>query len=94
MKRGRFNKIEQALIDAIEHAKIFCKGELEMDYEDWHENECLNGWYARDYREDLGGAFEIKAFGYDKPLINDKLIEMGNIDVDRCFVKCHVYVCG
>ena len=94
MKRGRLNKIEQAFIDAMETAKQYCQGELEMNYQDWHEEKHLNGWYAMDYKLSFEGAFPIDANGYDKPLINDELIEKGNVDVDRCFAKCHVYVCG
>ena len=94
MKRGRLNKIEQALIDAMETAQQYCKGDLEMNHQGWHEEEHLNGWYAMDYRENFGGVFPIDANGYDKPLINDELIEKGNVDVYRCFAKCHVYVCG
>lgn len=94
MKRGRLNKIEQAFIDAMKTAKQYCQGELEMNYQDWHEEKHLNGWYAMDYKLSFEGAFPIEAYGYDKPLINDELIEKGNVDVYRCFAKCHVYVCG
>lgn len=95
MKRGRLNKIEQALIDAMETAKQYCQGELEMNYQDWHEEKHLNGWYATDYRRKDGISYSIEENGYDeKPLINDELIEKGNVDIDRCFAKCHVYVCG
>lgn len=92
MKRGRLNKIEQALIDAIERAKQHCTGELEMIYHNHYNDECLSGWYAMDYKEDFGGVFPITTYGYDKPLINNALIEKGNVDVDKCFTKCHVYV--
>lgn len=95
MKRGRLNEYEKALIQEIEKAKEYCNGDLEMNHHDWHKEEYLNGWYATDYRRKDGISYSIEENGYDeKPLISDELIEKGNVDVDRCFTKCHVYVCG
>lgn len=95
MKRRMLNEYEKALIQEIEKAERYCVGDLEMNYQDWQEEEHLIGWYAMDYREMIGAAFPIEANGYDKkPIISRSTIEKYNVDVHRCFAKCHVYVCG
>lgn len=95
MKRKRLNEYEKALIQEIEKAEKYCVGDLEMNYQDWHKEEHLNGWYATDYRRKDGISYSIEENGYDeKPIISNKTIEKYNVDVHRCFTKCHVYVCG
>lgn len=95
MKRGRFNKYEKALIEKIEEAKRYCRGELELDFLSHYEEECLNGWYAMDYKECLGGAFEINANGYDKkPLISGDEADKYNVDVIKCCSFCNICYVG
>lgn len=79
-----FNINEKKFIDVINEAKQYVEGELELD--------CFDGeWYAMDYKENLGGAFEIKAKQYDKPLITDEEAEEKGIDIIKCCDECGIY---
>ena len=89
------NEYENDLIKLIQEAERYCKCELEMYYDDDYIDQNLIGWYARDYKEYLGGSFSINENGYDKkPLISDTVIQKYNINVRKCFDYCNVYVCG
>ena len=53
---------------------------------------CIYGkWYARDYREDLGGAFPIETETYINPIITNDEAEDKNIDIIKCCEMCGVY---
>ena len=79
-----FNSNEKQFINAINEAKKYVKGELELDNFDGE-------WFAMDYREDLGGAFDIEAKQYDEPLITDKEAEEKDIDVIKCCNECGIF---
>lgn len=82
-----FNNNEKKFIDIINEAKRYVKGELELD--------CFDGkWYAMDYREDLGGAIDIEAKQYNKPLITDEEAEKNDIDIIKCCNECDIYYVG
>lgn len=75
------------LIDIIEEAKTYVKGELELD--------CVDGvWIAMDYREDLGGAFPIELKGFNNRIINVSEAEASGIDVRMCCDHCGVAYVG
>ena len=80
------------LIEKIEEAKQYCKGELELDLFD--NDEYGYGWYAMDYREDLEAAFPIDNNKYDKPLIAEEFAESYNINVRKCCDLCDIYYVG
>lgn len=82
---------EERLVQLIEEAKQYCKGELELDLfgDDTHEY----GWYAMDYREDLEQAFPIDNRKYDKPLITEDFADEYGIDVKQICDLCHIYYC-
>lgn len=78
------NNNEKKLIDIINEAKRYVKGELELD--------CVDGeWYAMDYREELGGAFPIEAKQYDEPIITDEEAEEKGIDIIKCCDECGIF---
>lgn len=82
-----FNDSEIKLIAIIERARGYVKGEVEID--------CIDGkWYARDYREDLGGAFPIETEPYISPIITDDEAEDKGIDIIKCCEMCGVYYVG
>lgn len=83
-----FNDNEKKLIDIINEAKRYVKGELELD--------CVDGeWYAMDYREELGGAFPIEAEPYNSyPLITSKEAERNGIDIIKCCDECNISYVG
>ena len=86
------NEFEQKLIEKIEEAKNYCKGELELDL---FENDMFgDGWYAMDYREDLECAFSINSTKFDKPLITEETAQKYNVDVRECCDYCNVYYVG
>lgn len=92
MKVWTPNEYEQKLIDKIEEAKRYCKGELELDL---FENDMFgDGWYAMDYIESSGGAFSINSIKYNKPLILEKTTQKYNIDVRKCCDYCYVAYVG
>ena len=75
------------LIDIIENAKKYVKGELELD--------CIDGiWIAMDYREDLGGAFPIEVKGFNNKIIKVGEAEAKGIDVRMCCNYCGVAYVG
>lgn len=79
-----FNDNENEFIAMLEKAKRYVKGELELD--------CFDGeWYAMDYREDLGGAIDIEAKQYNKPLITNEEAEKNGIDIIKCCNECDIY---
>lgn len=82
-----FNDNEIKLIAMIEKARGYVKGEVELD--------CIDGeWYARDYREDLGGAIPIEAEPYRKPLITDDEADNKGVDIIKCCEMCGIYYVG
>lgn len=82
-----FNNDEKKFIDIINEAKQYVKGELELD--------CFDGeWFAMDYREDLGGAIDIEAKQYNKPLITDEEAKKNGIDIIKCCNECDIYYVG
>ena len=82
------NEYEKAFINVIRQAQKYVKGELEIV----NEND---GWYARDYKENLGGSFIISKNGYDtKPLISNYTAKKYNVNVIKCCDLCHVYYVG
>lgn len=82
-----FNENEKQFINVINEAKKYVKGELELD--------CFDGkWFAMDYREDLGGAIDIEAKQYNKPLITDEEAEKNGIDIVKCCNECDIYYVG
>ena len=84
------NAKERILIEKIEVAKRYCKGELELDL--FENDEFGDGWYAMDYREDLECAFPIDQ--YEKPLIKIQTTHKYNIDVRKCCDYCDVAYVG
>lgn len=81
------NENEKWFIKAISEAERYAKGELELD--------CIDGdWYARDYREELGGAFPIEVSGLDVPFITRKEVEDFNIDIVKCCNECGIAYVG
>lgn len=82
------NEKEKQLIDILEDAKKYCKGELELDLND----EGI--WMAWDYREDLGGAFPIEAKGFNDRIISISEAENRGIDVRRCCDECGISYVG
>lgn len=75
------------LIDIIEDAKKYVKGELELD--------CVDGvWIAMDYRESLGGAFPIEVKGFNNKIIKVSEAEASGIDVRMCCNHCGVAYVG
>lgn len=82
------NEWEKAFMKVLKETKQYVEGELEIVYEN-------NGWYARDYKENLGGSFIITKNGYDSiPLISDSTISRYNVDVEKCCDLCDVYRVG
>lgn len=62
---------EHVLLEAM----LYVEGELELVLEN-------GSWWARDYKEDLGGSFVIHRNEYDtRPLIKVKTAESWKIDV-------------
>ena len=82
------NEKEKQLIDILEDAKKYCKGELELDLND----EGI--WMAWDYREDLGGAFPIETKGFNERIISISEAENRGIDVRRCCDECGISYVG
>lgn len=82
-----FNDNEIKLIALIERARGYVIGEVELDCED-------GKWYARDYREDLGGAFPIVQAPYHESLITDDEAEEKGIDIIKCCEMCGIYYVG
>ena len=75
------------LINIIEDMKKYVKGELELD--------CIDGvWIARDYREDLGGAFPIEIKNFNDKIIKVSEAEANGIDVRTCCNYCGVACVG
>ncbi len=82
-----FNENEKLFIKAINEAKRYVNGELELN--------CIDGdWFARDYREELGGAFPIKANGFNVPFITEEEVENLMIDVVKCCNECDIAYVG
>ena len=78
---------EEIFMALLVLAKRYVKGELELD--------CFDGeWYARDYREDLGGAFPINVHGFDKSIISDTEAENKSIDIIKCCDKLGIAYVG
>lgn len=92
MKVWTPNEYEQELIDKIEEAKEYCKGELELDF--FEDDMFGDGWYAMYYREDLECAFSINSAKYDKPLILEETTQKYNVDVRKCCDYCDVAYVG
>ena len=87
----KFNEYEKALIKVIEEAQEYCKGELELDFYNDHEEEHLNGWYAMDYRPEYESAFFIHENGYgEKPLISGETADKNNVNVVKCCDYCDI----
>lgn len=87
MCKWKPNEYEKALIETIEEAKRYCKGELELDlFED--------GWFAMDYRKDYEAAIPINNNKYDKPLITEETAQKYNVDVRECCDFCDIYIVG
>lgn len=82
------NKLNtNTLVDAIQNAKKYVKGELELD--------CIDGvWTAMDYREELGGAFQIKTSGFNDKIISVAEARACGIDVKKCCDICGVAYVG
>lgn len=80
-----FNPFELELIGRIEEAKRYVIGELELDHFD-------GGWYAMDYREEFGQAFDIKRYG--DHFITDEEIVKKQIDIEKCCNWCAAYYVG
>lgn len=78
----------EILINTIEDAKRYVKGELELD--------CVNDevWVAMDYREDLGGAFPIEVKGFNNKIITVNEADKYNLDVRKCCDICGVFYVG
>ena len=77
----------EILIDMIEDAKKYVKGELELD--------CVNEvWIAMDYREDLGGAFPIEVKGFNNKMIKVSEAEKYKVDVRKCCDSCGIAYVG
>lgn len=86
-KNKTFTDNENMLIEIINEAKTFVKGELELD--------CIDDeWYAMDYREYHGGVFPIENEKYKSPIITNAEIESSNIDLIKCFNACYVHYVG
>ena len=83
----KLNKNELKLVEMIKQAENYVKGELELNLSD-------GGWYAMDYREDLGGALPIEKSEYYLPLITEDEAEIKNIDVRACCDACGIYIVG
>ena len=71
----------EILIDIIENAKRYVKGELELDLID-------GVWVAMDYREELGGAFPIEIKGFNNRIITEHEANKYKLDVRAC---CDVF---
>ena len=84
---------ENCLVRMIDEAKRFVVGELEIDLIKDCDN-LIPGWYARDYRWDLGGAFELNHHMYRKPLITCVQADEFNVDVRKCIEYCNVMYVG
>lgn len=69
------------LIDRINEAKKYVKGELEL-------NNFDGKWYAMDYIETSGGSFQIANGKYNEPLITDEEAKRLGVDVAKC---CDLY---
>ena len=80
------NEYEQALMNVIEEAKVYCVGELELDHFE-------DGWYVMDYREGFEAAFVISKYS-TRPVISDKTVRKHRVDVRRCCDKCGVAYVG
>lgn len=76
-------KNEAMLVHILEDAKHYCKGELELDYED-------GMWFAMDYRAELEGAFPIEDRWFNDMIITEKEAKERNIDVIKCCDMCDV----
>lgn len=80
-----FNPFELEFIERIEEARRYVIGELELDHFD-------GGWYAMDYREEFGQAFDIKR--YSDHFITDDDVKNQRIDVVKCCEYCGIYYVG
>lgn len=82
-----FNDHEKKLIDILNTAKGYVKGELELD--------CFDGeWFAMDYIEDREGAFPIEEWPYNRSVITAKEAKEKGIDVIKCCNECHIAYVG
>ena len=81
------NKSEERLINILENAKQYVKGELELD--------CFGGiWIAMDYRADLESAFSIEAKDFNDRIISVEEAKNLNIDVRKCCDECGISYVG
>ena len=88
MSKWEPNEYEKALIEAIEEAERYCKGELELDLFD-------DGWYAMDYRSEYEAAFFIDENEcIKKPLISKETVQKYNVNVIKCLDYCDVSYVG
>ena len=77
----------EIFIKAIEDAKMYVKGELELD--------CIDGiWIAMDYRENLGGAFPIEVKGFNNKMITVAEAKKCKVNVRKCCDICRVAYVG
>lgn len=83
----KLNKNEKIFVNKMEHTMKYCKGELELDLES-------EMWVARDYREDLEGAFPIDVKGFDDEMISISEADNLGIDVRKCCDYCNISYVG
>lgn len=78
-------KLENDLYDA----RLRCQGELEL-----FQDEETGDWYARDYKESLGGAFPLPA-PFDTPVITAaEIAACEGFDMEDVIERCDALVCG
>ena len=87
MYKWKPNEYEEKLIEIIEEAKEYCKGELELDNFDGE-------WYALDYRADLEGALSIDNEKYNDPVITDEDAEEYKVNIIKCCDYCDISYVG
>ena len=75
---------ESDLVETLSFLKKHVEGELELSLEEGQ-------WYARDYKESLGGSFSVKHKYYSQyPVISEET----KIDVRKCCQICDIYCVG
>jgi len=81
------NDNEKKLVEKLENAKRYVKGELELNCDD-------GVWTALDYSAYLGGAFSIEAEGFDGKIITVSEAESLGVDVIKCCNECGIAYVG
>lgn len=81
------NKKEKLFVETVQKARMYVKGELELDYED-------GNWYVLDYREYLECAVPIETEPFDKPIITDVEAKKKGINIIKCCETFGFYYVG